>query len=317
VRIKVRIKVKTLIVFLGLLCSLVMVTRAEGSGKIVLLWPDGGSGFALDFKHHQVELNGGRITEVSQPFLQIFPADPQKSTGASMLILPGGGYSILAYQHEGVQVAEFFAKQGIACFVVGYRVTKLHRDNVYQFPGPLLDVRQAMRYVKSHSKKLRIDPKKVGVLGFSAGGHLAGMCATRFEDQLKGDSSSKGDVRPAFGALIYPVVSMIQLNTHKGSRSGLFGANPSKAEMRAASAELRVKKGGPPLFLVHNQFDVVTSQNTLLLALAATKARVPCEFHLYPAGAHGFGMGRPNDTEMSQPAMVWPEALVRFINRLK
>jgi len=122
-------------------------------------------------------------------------------------------------------------------------------------------------------------------------------------------------VRPAFAALIYPVVSMIEPNTHRGSRNNLLGKNPSKEDMVAASTERRITKDTPPLFIVHNQFDPVTSQNSLLLALAATKAKVPCELHLYPANAHGFGMGKPGDTEKNQPAMVWPSLLEKFIKR--
>jgi len=279
------------------------------------LWPDGGSGFPSDFNHQKIDKKSHHLTETSQPYMQIFLADPVKATGASMLVLPGGGYSMLAYGHEGEQVAQYFANEGITCFVVCYRVTKKHQEKAYQFPGPLLDVRQAMRYVRSHSKELKIDPKKVGVIGFSAGGHLAGMVATRYGDTLEGDPGKAEKLRPAFAALIYPVVSMVKPNTHKGSRNGLLGKNPSKEAMEAASSELRVTKDTPPLFIAHDQLDRVTSQNSLLLAMAATKAKVPCELHLYPAGKHGFGLAQPDGKKKPQPASAWPEALVKFIKR--
>ena len=247
--------------------------------------------------------------------MRVFQADPTKATGQALLIFPGGGYSILADKKEGDDIARYFAEKGVTCFVVCYRVSKKHTHPGYRFPGPLLDARQAMRYVKTHAKQFNINAKKIGVIGFSAGGHLAGMVATTYNDKLAEDPLSDISVRPAFAALIYPVVSMIEPNTHAGSRKNLLGNNPTKQRMITTSIERRVTRNTPPLFIVHNQFDVVTSQNSLLLALAATKAKTPCELHLYPAKPHGFGMGRPNDTEKNQPAMLWPELLEKFMLR--
>jgi len=291
-------------------------TALGESPQTIPLWPDGVAGFAEGYQHQAfVQVDPQRITETSQAFMRVFPADPAKATGHGLLVFPGGGYSILSDQKEGNDVARYFASKGITCFVVCYRVSKKHADADYRFPGPLLDARQALRYVKINAKALHVNAGKIGVIGFSAGGHLAGMCATRYEDKLAGDPISDISVRPAFAALIYPVVSMIEPNTHRGSRNNLLGKNPSKEEMIAASTERRLSKDTPPLFIVHNQFDPVTSQNSLLLALAATKAKVPCELHLYPAGDHGFGMGKPGDTEKNQPAMLWPSLLEKFIKR--
>lgn len=302
----------------ALLSLLPIANAAEDSppSQTIPLWSDAVPGFPAGYQHHPfVQQDALRITETSQPFMRVFPADPSKATGHGMLIFPGGGYSILADQPEGNKVARYFASKGIACFVVCYRVSKQHADPGYRFPGPLLDARQAMRYVKNHAKDFKVDVGKIGVLGFSAGGHLAGMCATRYQDTFVGEPANDIDVRPAFSALIYPVVSMIEPNTHRGSRNNLLGKNPSKDEMIAASSERRVTKDTPPLFIVHNQLDPVTSQNSLLLALAATKAKSPCELHLYPANAHGFGMGKSGDTEQNQPAMAWPLLLEKFIKR--
>lgn len=286
----------------------------KGSTLTIPLWPDGVPGFAEGFKHQPfVQVDPQRITETSQPFVRIFPADPSKATGHGLLIFPGGGYSILADKKEGDNVARHFAAKGIACFVVCYRVSKKHADPGYRFPGPLLDARQAIRYVRKNAETFKIDPKKVGVIGFSAGGHLASMCATRYNDTLAGDPASDISVRPAFAALIYPVVSMIEPYSHQGSRNNLLGKKVPKKELIEASAERRVTRDSPPLFLVHNQFDPVSSQNSLMLALAATKVKTHCELHLYPANSHGFGMGKSGDDEISQPAMVWPSLLEKFI----
>jgi len=282
----------------------------------IQLWPDKVPGFADDYVHKPfVQQDPERITETSQPFMRVFPADPtkvSKSGGHGLLIFPGGGYSILADKKEGDRVAQFFASKGITSFVVCYRVSRKGGEKGYQFPGPLLDARQAMRHVRKNAAQYKIDPSKVGVIGFSAGGHLSSMVGTRFGDQLKGDPISDISVKPAFTAMIYPVVSAIEPYSHGCTRK-ILGKNPSDQEKIAISAERLITKDTPPMFLVHNQFDGVKSLNSIALAEAATKAKVPCELHLYPAKEHGFGMG----TKGKDLAADWPNLLEKFIKRIK
>ena len=293
--------------------QLLLITSMTTSAQTIQLWPDGTPGFSKDYVHKPfVQQDPERISEISQPFMRISPADPSKATGHGLLIFPGGGYSILADKKEGDRVAKFFASKGISSFVVCYRVSRKGGEKGYQFPGPLLDARQAMRYVRKNAAKYKIDPSKVGVIGFSAGGHLSSIFGTRYNDQLDGDPVSDISVKPAFTAMIYPVVSAIEPYSHGCTRK-ILGKNPSDQEKIAISAERLITKDTPPMFLVHNQFDGVKSLNSIALAEAATKAKVHCELHLYPAKEHGFGMG----IKGKDLAADWPNLLVKFIKRIK
>ncbi|MGB0993692.1 MAG: alpha/beta hydrolase [Akkermansiaceae bacterium] len=265
--------------------------------------------------YHQVD--GMRVSETSRAVMRVFPATA-KRTGQAIVIFPGGGYSILAHKHEGSDVARYFAAKGITCFVAYYRVTKGKHPG-YRFPGPLLDARQAIRLAKGMAKKYKFDAAQLGVMGYSAGGHLAAMCATRFEDTFPQEPASETSVRPAFAALIYPVASMVHPRSHGGSRYKLFGNTPKKIDLEEASPELRVKKGYPPVFITHTQFDPVSSQLSLNIAAAYTKVKVPCELHFYPVGGHGYGMRGLGDekAEKKNPALRWPVLLENFLTRLR
>lgn len=233
-------------------------TKKQKTGVDINLWENEVPGFPADFEHKPyTQQDPERITDTSRPSMRIFPAQG-KPIGKALIILPGGSYRILADKKEGDRVAEFYASKGITCFVVRYRVTK-HDHEGYRFPGPLLDARQSIRMVKSMAKKYGYSADQVGVMGFSAGGHLASMCATRFDDTFEGENSN-GDVRPAFVALIYPVASMIAPSSHGGSKKAIFGNNPNEEDLIAASPERRVKKGYPPLFIAHNEFDPVDAK---------------------------------------------------------
>lgn len=279
----------------------------------VQLWPDKVPGFPDNYEHKaHTKIGEMRVTDTSRAFMKMFPADPKNASGHGLIIFPGGGYSILAHKHEGEEVAKFFSSKGISCFVVYYRVSRNDGNPSYRFPGPLLDARQAIRHIRKNATSYKIDPKKIGIIGFSAGGHLASMCATRYKDKLEGDPVSDISVRPDFAAMIYPVISMIADYSHTGSRKNLLGNDPTKEQKVAASAEHRVTKDTPPLFLAHHQFDGVSSHNSTVLAQAATKVKVPCELHLYPQGGHGFGMG----VKGKHLSTDWPNLLEKFIKRI-
>lgn len=279
------------------------------------LWDNTVPGFPVDYAHQAPKaIDKFHHSELSQPYLRIFPATAQP-TGQAVVIFPGGGYRLLSHYYEGDKVAQFLAAQGHTCFVVNYRVSRGNHPG-FRFPGPLLDARQGIRLAKQLADKLDFSADKVGVIGFSAGGHLASMCATRFHDNFANERLTHISVRPAFAGLIYPVASLKDPTSHTGSKKALFGAQPNKKELVAASAEARVDAKFPPIFITHNQFDFVDSQLSLNLAKAYTKAKVPCELHLYPAKDHGFGIGRGKKTEKQNPALNWPALFCKFLQRL-
>ncbi|SHK11531.1 Acetyl esterase/lipase [Rubritalea squalenifaciens DSM 18772] len=288
------------------------MNHLQGSGKQSNLWPDRVPGFPEDFEPQaHKQLDPGHITETSQPTITVYPA-MGKPTGQALVIFPGGGYRVLADMKEGENVAAYYAARGITSFVVRYRVTKGSNEG-FRFPGPLLDARQGIRIAKASAENYGFNPEKVGVIGFSAGGHLASMCATRFGDSFEGELNTDISVKPNFAALIYPVASMVAPSSHKGSRHALFGKDPQSEDLKAASPELLVKKDFPPVFIAQNQFDPVDAKLSFILAQAYTAAQVPCELHIFPGKDHGYGMGRPGQTEAQNPAIAWPELLHKFI----
>lgn len=295
------------------------VDRPEPSERISL-WEGPVPGFAEDFQHQEmVQLDAEHVSEVTRDTISVFPAAKPHENRASVVIFPGGAYRVLADLKEGDRVAAYLAEQGFTCFVVRYRVSKEFGREAFQFPGPLYDARQAIRFLKANAEKFNIDPDKLGVMGFSAGGHLASMAMTRYQDELEGEMVSETakdmSLRPAFGALIYPVATMVGAEAHGTSRKVLFGDSPSEKELEAASAAFRLDADSPSMFLVHTEFDPVSSLATLELAVAARKAKVGCELHIYPMSDHGYGMGRKNRTEQDSPVNAWPELLVKFLKR--
>ncbi len=284
----------------------------QNFGEKVELWSGQVPGFPADYQHQaHTQQDPEHITEVSKPFLRVFPA-MGRPTGQAIIIFPGGGYRVLADLKEGDRVGAYYAARGITCFVVRYRVTRGNHPG-FRFPGPLLDARQGIRLAKQSAEKFGFDPKKVGVIGFSAGGHLASMCATLFDEKFEGEPDSDISPRPAFAGLIYPVTSLISKTGHGGSRVALMGKSATEKELQAVSPELQIKSGYPPLFLAQTQFDFVNSNDTLTLAQAAMAAKVPCETHIFPGKDHGFGMGRKGSTG---PETTWPELFEAFLKRL-
>ncbi len=291
------------------------------TGETQLLWKGTPLGFPTDYPHNEKVLDPEHITEVSQPRIRIFPA-MGKPTGQAIVIFSGGGYRQLAVKKEADRVAAYYATRGITCFNVVYRVTRGNHP-AFRYPGPLLDARKGIRLAKSMAKKYQFSADQVGVMGFSAGGHLAAMTATQFDDTFELEKSSSDSLidispRPAFAALIYPVASMAAPTAHGGSRAALFGKNPDRKALENASPELRVKTGYPEIFIAHNQFDPVDAQLSINLAKAYSKAKVPCTLHLFSGRDHGFGMGRAGQTEKQNPAIAWPKLLHQYlINRQK
>lgn len=250
------------------------------------LWPQGAPG-AL----------GSAPTDI--PTITPYLPAPGKASGAALLICPGGGYAHLS-PHEGEGYARFFSANGIACFVLAYRLG----TSGYHYPAMFQDVSRALRYVRAHAADWSIDPHRIGIVGSSAGGHLASTLLTHFDAGKPGDPDpiERESDRPDLGILCYPVITMGP-NAHGGSKANLLGPNPSPALVTLLSNELQVTSDTPPCFLFHTWEDkTVKVENTLSFAAALRAHGVPFDLHIYEHGGHGMGLGGPWD----QPDKLHP-----------
>ena len=251
---------------------------------------------APDYKEKE-EIKDGKVQSTSQvsiPTLSVFLPKEIKQNQTAVIILPGGGYGHLAIDKEGTKVAEWLNSLGIAAFVLKYRLpSNLIMTN--KVVGPLQDAQETVRIVRLNAAVWNIDPNKIGIMGFSAGGHLASTLSTHYDDRVY-ETSSKLSARPDFSLLIYPVISMQNDVTHKGSQINLLGENPSQQDIDLYSNEKKVTPQTPPAFLVHATDDgAVMAENSVNYYLALKKNGVSAELHLYEKGGHGFGLG-VNDT---------------------
>ncbi|MBX3242173.1 MAG: alpha/beta hydrolase [Chitinophagaceae bacterium] len=236
-----------------------------------------------------------RVSHVSIPNLAIFLPPSQKATGAAVVICPGGGYSIIAIGHEGYDVARKLNEMGVAAFVLKYRIPDSQKQNS-PFIAPLQDVQQAIYTVRKNAAKWGIKPDRVGIMGFSAGGHLASTAATKFEPSLI--NNGKISIRPDFQILVYPVISTNFFIKHAGSFNNLLGEKATASRLNEYSSELNVTAKTPPAFLVHASDDAgVKVDNSVVYYQALLKNKVPAEMHLYQNGGHGFGLKNKTTTD--------------------
>lgn len=236
-----------------------------------------------------------RVSKVSEPMLTVFLPAKEKATGAAVIICPGGGYGILAINHEGYNVAKRFADVGVAAFVLKYRLPDdaIMVDKSF---GPLMDAEQAIYLVRKQAMKWNIDPAKIGIMGFSAGGHLASTLTVHYND-VKIENKEKLSLRPDFSILIYPVISFLE-SPHTGSANNLAGVNATQTQKEYFSSERHVTPQTPPTFLVHaNDDDGVPVQNSIIFNQALVTNKVKAEMHLYQGGGHGFGLNNKTTSD--------------------
>ena len=238
----------------------------------------------------------GHISNISRPTLSVYLPPKEKATGTAVVICPGGGYGINAIKHEGIDVAELLVSKGIAAFVLKYRLPndKTMKDKSI---GPLQDAQQAIRIVRQRAKEWNVNPTRIGIAGFSAGGHLASTAGTHFQKTLVNNPDNVS-VRPDFMILLYPVISFTDDIGHIGSRTNLIGKSPSPEMIRQYSNELQVTKETPPTFLMHAGDDeVVKVENSLRFYEALNNNKVSAELFVFPKGGHGFGLVNPTSPD--------------------
>ena len=262
-----------------------------------------------EVKEQIIFVNGGvRISSVIAPTLTKFA--PVKSNGVSVIICPGGGYGRLAIDHEGVDVAKAFNQIGVTAFVLKYR---LPNDSIMidKTTGPLQDAQQAIRMIRNQAAAWGLNPAKIGIMGFSAGGHLAASAATHFNMMADASTKDTTSVRPDFAVLIYPVISFNDSITHNGSKTNLIGKNATAEQTKLFSNELQVTKNSPPAFLVHAGDDgTVPVENSIRYYQACIKNKVPAEMHIYPKGGHGFGLNNKTTADK------WFDRLINWMSSL-
>ena len=245
----------------------------------------------------------GGYDNVVIPTLEVFLPSKESANGTAVIICPGGGYGRVVYQKEGPDVAKEFIKHGVTAFVLKYR---LPSDSVMSDKsiGPLQDAQQAIKIVRERSKEWNIDTNKIGIMGFSAGGHLASSAATHFETPLIPNKANTS-LRPDFLILVYPVISMTDQLTHLGSRENLLGKDPTDEKIKYFSNELQITEETPPTYLTHSGDDsVVDVDNSIVFYNALRHNDVPAEMHLYPKGNHGFVFNVPSEVWM-RPLFDW------------
>lgn len=285
--------------FTLLLCIICLPVLSQHS--TLKVWTDKIPGAIenADYAAEQDE-NGRWLKKVTDPVLDMYPAPEALANGTAVVICPGGGYSGLAIDHEGTQVAAWFNSLGITAFVLKYR---LPSDLIMEdrSVGPLQDVQEAIRIVRRNAKDWKINPDKIGIMGFSAGGHLASTASTQYKEKVY-ISKDNLSARPDFSILIYPVISM-EIG-HTGSKNNLIGKDASTELIERFSSDLQVNENTPPAFLVHSLDDeVVRVENSIRYLLALKQHNVPGELHIYEKGSHGYGLGRKEDTTNQ-----WPKA---------
>jgi acetyl esterase/lipase len=271
-----------------------MGAMAQTPPPAVALWPDGAPG-----------ARGGAPEDV--PSYQLYPAAAEKATGAAVVVCPGGGYRGLA-PHEGHDIALWLNSLGVTAVVLKYRL-----GPKYQHPSMMYDVQRAIRTTRSKAAEWKIDPQRIGVMGFSAGGHLSSTAATHFDagKPEATDPIERVSSRPDVAILCYPVITMTDPFVHAGSRRNLLGENPGPELIKLLSSEQQVTEQTPPTFIFFTEDDKsVPLENGLMMAAALRRAKVPYEMHIYETGRHGVGLAKDNPS-----LRTWPSLLENWLRK--
>lgn len=275
-----------------------VTTSSFSQNKIIDVWNGKVPGSIKNKNYKQIvdSVYYIKLRNISKPTIEVYPAPRDNNSGTAVVVCPGGGYYGVSYINEGIEVAKWLNQLGITAAVLHYR---LPNDAIMKDKSvaPLQDGQEAIRIVRRNAKKWGIDPHKIGIMGFSAGGHLASTVATHFDEKVYNPIDSIS-ARPDFSVLIYPVISMDSTITHAGSRESLLGKHPSEDLVKHFSNELQVTTKTPSAFMVHSMDDgVVPVENSINYALAMKMNKVPCELHVYERGGHGYGLGYSKNTE--------------------
>jgi acetyl esterase/lipase len=278
--------------------------------ETISLWPNEIPNAIPNENYKEIEVvSEGQLTSTSKvtvPTLTLFLPDKDKSNGIAVVIFPGGGYRHLAMDKEGFKVAKWLNTLGVTAFVLKYR---LPSDEIMENKtiGPLQDAQEATRFVRRNASKWNINSEKIGVIGFSAGGHLASTVSTHYMDEVYDHDSISA--KPNFSILIYPVISMDDKITHKGSKTNLLGNIPSEDLVEFYSNEKQIDSLTPPTFLVHATDDkAVPVENSIHYYIALKDNNVPVEMHIYENGGHGFGLG------VKGTSFYWVESCEQWLN---
>ena len=252
-----------------------------------------------------------RVRNVQKPDIAIFLPSKKNATGEAVVICPGGGYEILAYDWEGSDIARWLNSRGVAAFVLKYRLPG-SESNIVPHKSPLIDAQRAMRLVRSNADKWNIDPDKIGVMGFSAGGHLASTLSTHYDagDPSSSDPVDQVSCRPDFSVLLYPVISFTEDFQHSGSRINLIGEDADESLVKYYSNELQVTDDTPPAILIHSDDDTaVPVENSIAYYKALRAHHISSEMHIYPYGGHGYSLA------IGQGHLAtWPDLVIDWIH---
>jgi acetyl esterase/lipase len=289
----------------------ILITNSYSQNPVLKVWPDGVPGAIKNdtYSEKVTESNGipTRYEKVTDPSLTVFLPSAEKATGTAVLICPGGGYGALAFDHEGYAIARWLNDNGIAGIILKYRLPSdlIMKDKSI---GPLQDAQEAIRIIRRNREHWKINPQKIGVIGFSAGGHLASTLSTHFAEKVY-DVIDTISARPDFSLLIYPVISFDATFTHMGSRNNLIGISPSADAISHFSNELQITIKTPPAFLVHSSDDkAVPVKNSLVYYEGLVKNNITAEMHIFQKGGHGYGLSVDKGTQSS-----WPDLCIKWL----
>lgn len=291
-----------------IITTLIFFNSALAQNYVLKVWPNGAPN-DNGMKEPEEKFEGQRVRKVSVAEMYVYLPKKEINTGAAVVICPGGGYGILAMDHEGYDMAKWLAEKGVAGIVLKYRLPYGHHEI------PSGDARQAMRVVRAKAPEWGINPSKIGIAGSSAGGHLASTVGTRFDtgNKTSADPVEQTSCRPDFMLLLYPVITFNESFGHMGSRQNLIGAGNDWKMVEKYSNELHVSAETPPTFLVLADNDKgVVPRNSIEFYMALKKNNIPAEMHIFAEGGHGFGMRKTNI-----PADGWPDLFYNWLKSMK